>query len=270
MLFFPMEFGELKIDGLLDTSALSGAIPEADLRKIRLLAPHTIINEGLLPEFEIMVSIGQLEAPIATVELQFEVGDITFREKITVMTNLTSPLRGLFFLQRNGTILDMSHGISAFPFFSRQLNNEDRKYPNINEPILNLVETILQLRKRTTIWAKSQIFSDSKAIGIIELSPLLENDEDLICPALLSTQNNKLIVQISNLLDHPYTIKKGTHIANFSILTLEQAKHIRPVNHTSVSHVLINNHDDAVHYVNSLWRTSKTDEAGATYWFPAP
>ena len=50
MLYFPMEFGELNIDGLIDTGALSSAIPEADLRKIRLLAPHTIINEGPPPE----------------------------------------------------------------------------------------------------------------------------------------------------------------------------------------------------------------------------
>ena len=51
MLYFPMDFGELNIDGLIDTGALSSAIPEADLRKIRLLAPHTILNEGPPPEF---------------------------------------------------------------------------------------------------------------------------------------------------------------------------------------------------------------------------
>ena len=33
-LYFPMDFGELNIDGLIDTGALSSAIPEADLRKI--------------------------------------------------------------------------------------------------------------------------------------------------------------------------------------------------------------------------------------------
>ena len=49
MLYFPMDFGELNIDGLIDTGALSGAIPEADVRKIRLLAPHTILNEGPPP-----------------------------------------------------------------------------------------------------------------------------------------------------------------------------------------------------------------------------
>ena len=35
MLYFPMDFGELTLDGLVDTGALSSAIPEADLRKIR-------------------------------------------------------------------------------------------------------------------------------------------------------------------------------------------------------------------------------------------
>ena len=223
MLCFPMDFGELNIDGLIDTGALSSAIPEAELRKIRLLAPHTILNEGPPPEFQIMVANGQLEAPIATVELQFEVGDIRFREKFIVMTNLKSPLIGLLLLQRNNTILDMSQGMLNFPFFSMQLKNEDRKYSNVIEPILNPADTILQPGKRTTTWVKPQIYTDNEATGIFQLSPLLENDEDLlICPALSSTQNNKHVVQIINFLDHHFTLQKGTHIANFSILTPEK------------------------------------------------
>ena len=266
-----MDFGELNIDGLIDTGALSSAIPEADLRKIRLLAPLTILNEGPPPEFQIMVANGQLEAPVAIVELQFEVGDITFRENFIVLTNLTSPLIGLLFLQRNSTILDIRQGILNFPLFSMQLKNEDRTYPNVSEPILNPAETILQPGKKTTIWVKSQIYTDNEATGIIQPSPLLENDEDLrICPAILSTQNNKHTVQISNFLDHPYTLKKGTHMVNFSILTPEQTKHIRPVNPASVRHLLNNNHDDAIHYINSHLKTPKTNEVNETYWFPTP
>ena len=271
MLYFPIDFGELNIDGLIDTGALSSAIPEADLRKIRLLAPHTILNEGPPPEFQIMVANGQLEAPIETVELQFEVSDITFREKFIVMTNLTNALIGLLFLQRNSTIVDMRQEILNFPFFSMQLKNEDRTYQNVIEPILNPAETILQPGKRTTIWVKSQIYADNEATGIFQPSPLPENDGDLlICPALSSTQNNKHMFQTSNFLDHHYTFKKGTHIANFSILTPEQTKHIRPVNPTSVRHLLNNNHDDAIYYINSLLKTSKTDEVNERYWFPTP
>ena len=66
-----MDFEELNTDGLLENAALSSDIPEADLHKIRLLAPHTILNGGLPPGFQYMVANGQLEAPIATVELQF-------------------------------------------------------------------------------------------------------------------------------------------------------------------------------------------------------
>ena len=60
------------------------------------------------------------------------------------------------------------------------------------------------------------------------------------------------------------------HIANFSILTSEQAKHIRPANPTSVRHLLNNIYDDAIHFINSLFETSKTDEINETFWFPTP
>ena len=79
----------------------------------------------------------------------------------------------LLFQQRNSTIIDMRQGILNFPFFSMQLKNEDRTYPNVIEPILNPVETILQPGKRTTFWAKSQIYTDNEATEIIQPSPLL-------------------------------------------------------------------------------------------------
>ena len=49
MLYFPMDFGELTLDGLVDTGALSNAIHEADLRKISLLAPQLIVKRAQLP-----------------------------------------------------------------------------------------------------------------------------------------------------------------------------------------------------------------------------
>ena len=85
--------------------------------------------------------------------------------------------------------------------------------------MLNLVKTNLQKGKGTTFWVKSQIYADNEATGIIQPSPLLENDGDLlICPALSSTQNNKhMVAKLTfgkltlKFLDHPHTFKKGTH-----------------------------------------------------------
>ena len=59
MLYFPMDFGELTIDGLIDSGALSSAIPEMDPRKIRLLSPQSVIREGPPPNFQIMVANGR-------------------------------------------------------------------------------------------------------------------------------------------------------------------------------------------------------------------
>ena len=253
-----MDFGELNIDGLKDTGALSGVISEADLCELRLMAPHATLNEGPPPEFQVTVANGQIEAPIAAVELQFKVGDITFREKFIVLTNLTNPFISLLLLQRNSTILDMRQGTPNFLSFSMQLNNQDRTYLKFSEPILNPVENILQPGKRTTIWVNSQIHTDNKATGIIQPSPLLENDGDLlICPAPSSTQNHKHMVQSSKFLEYPFTLKKGKHVANLSILSFEQTKHITPINPTSVRHLLNNNHDDAIHDINSLWKHRK-------------
>ena len=138
MLYFPMDFGELTIDGLIDTGAfLSSAIPEADLRKLRLLAPQSIVKEGPAPTFQIMVANGQLETPKSTVELKFEVGDFEFHEIFIVMEKLTGPIIRLMFLQRNHTVLDMRQGIFNFPYFSMQLKTADHKYSNVLEPILN-------------------------------------------------------------------------------------------------------------------------------------
>ena len=67
------------------------------------------------------------------------------------MTNVGNPFIGLLFLQRNSTILDVRQGILNFPFLSMQSKNEDRTYPDVFEPILNPVATILQPAKRTAI-----------------------------------------------------------------------------------------------------------------------
>ena len=130
------------------------------------------------------------------------------------MTNLTGPLIELPFPQHNIILFDMRQGIFKFTFCSIQLKNENRTCPNSIEPILNPVETILQAGKRTTFWVNSHFYTDNDATGIFQPSPLLENAEDLpICLALSSTKNNKHMVRISNFLDHPYTLRQGSHVA---------------------------------------------------------
>ena len=53
-----MDSGKLTVDCLVDTGALSSAIPEADLRKIRILDSQSKVKGGAAPNFLIMVANG--------------------------------------------------------------------------------------------------------------------------------------------------------------------------------------------------------------------
>ena len=126
-----MDSGELTTDGFIDTGKLTGAILEADLRKIRLVALEAFLNEELPPDFQILVANEYLETPRATVELQFEVGVILFKENFIVMTSLARQLVELFFLKRHSTLLDMRQRVLNFPFFSMQSNTQTTRTQTI-------------------------------------------------------------------------------------------------------------------------------------------
>ena len=271
MLYFPMDFGELTLDGLIDTGAHSSAIPEADLRKIRLLAPQSIVKERPAPSFQIMVANGDLETPKSTVELKFEVGDIEFHEIFIVMEKLSSPIIGLMFLQRNHTVLDMRQGILNFPVFSMQLKTADHKYSNVMEPILNPEDVIILPNDRTIISIQSRIYAENAVTGILQPSePLNEENDITFCAAIITLDEGTTRIHINNITDQPYKLKKGMHIANFSVMTPEQMKHVRPIDPVSTWHLLNENEEDAVQNISSLLKANRNDDQYEQYWFPTP
>ena len=271
MLYFPMDFGELTLDGLVDTGALSSAIPESDLRKIRLLAPQSIVKEGRAPNFQIMVANGQLETPKSTVELKFEVGDIEFHEIFIVMEKLTSPLIGLSFLQRNNTILDMRQGVLKFPFFSMQLKTEDHKYTNVMEPICTQEDITIPPNDKQIVSLTSQMCDDTTVTGILQPSNALTEDGDVAFRAALVTLTAGQVENpLNNFTDHPYTLKRGWHIANFSVMAPGQTKYVKPIDIVTTWHLLQDDPENAAIYVSSLIKSSEPEDFRENYWFPTP
>ena len=234
MLYFPMDFGELTIDGLIDTGALSSAIAEMDIRKIRLLTPQSVIGEGPPPNFQIMVANGQLETLKSTIEIKFEVGDLEFHEIFMVMEHLTGPNIGLMFLQRKHTVLDMRQGILNFPFFSMQLKTAEHKYSNVLEPILNPTEITIPPNDRVLIRTNSLLYPENAVTGILQPSDLLHEEGDItFCPALVTLNDGSISIPVNNFTDHLYKLKKGLHIVNSSVMTPEQMKYVKSVDPAS-------------------------------------
>ena len=271
MLNFPMDFGELTVDGLIDTGALSSAIPEIDLRKIRLLSAQSVVREGPPPNFQIMVANGQLETPKSTIELKFEVGDIEFHEIFIAMEHLTGPIFGLMFLQRNHTVLDIRQGILNCPSFSMHLKAADLKYSNVLEPILNPNEITFPPNDRVLIRTNSLLYPENTVTGILQPSDLLHEEGDItFCSALVTLNDGNISIPVKNFTDHPYKIKKGLHIASFSVMTPEQMKYVKPVDPASTWNLLQNDQEQADHYVSSLIKTKNNSQNTENYWFPTP
>ena len=86
----------------------------------------------------------------------------------------------------------------------------------------------------------------------------------------ISTKNFKSrAIRVTNTTESPYLIKKHAQIAEFSVVTPEQSKHIKPVDMAILS--MIPQGDlDLIAYLNELLRTKKPEQQNNTIWFPTP
>ena len=187
------------------------------------------------------------------------------------MEKLTGPIIGLMFLQRNHTVLDMRQGILNFPYFSMQLKTADHRYSNVLEPILNPDDITIPPNDRILVEIKSQIYNENTVTGVLQPSDLLHEEGDItFCAAIVTLTSGTVHVHINNFTDQPYKLKKGLHIANFSVLTPEQMKHVKPIDPVSTCHLLNENQKDAIYYVSSLLKANRNNDQYEQYWFPTP
>ena len=235
------------------------------------MAPQSIVKEGPAPSFQITVANGDLETLKSTVELKFEVGDIEFLEIFIVMEKLSSPIIGQMFLQRNHTVLDMRQGILNFPYFSMQLKTADHKYSNVLEPILNPEDVTLPPNDHIVIPIQSQIYAENAVTGILQPSDLLHEEGDItFCAAIVTLHEGAMRIHVNSFTDQPYKLKKEMHIANFSVMTPEQMKHVRPKDPVSTWHLLKENEEDAIYHISSLLKANRKNDQYKQYWFPTP
>ena len=273
MFYVPMNFGDVLLDGLVDTGALTSAISQSDLNQISLLSQEAVLNTGPAPAFRIMVANGQLEDPISTVELKFKVADFSFHERFIVMKTLANPLVGLCFLQRNHAIFDTRQGILTFPELSMQLRPGSPS--NLRAPTALLAESQFDIQAQTTITVVTKMphLLDHNASGILVPSAQFEDHDAIFVTSSLSTvRENSLLVQISNTSNSPYTVTSDTHLANFTVMPPEQIKRIKPVDPGTLTFLMDDDEEsNTVQFLNELLKVpnSEGDEKDQ-YWFPTP
>ena len=120
----------------MDSGAFVSAIAQDDLETIKQKAPNNILKIGDPPSFQIQVANGQLEKPLSTATLKFEIGDNSFAEHFVVMQKLTGPIIGLHFMRNNSVVIDTTHGLRQFPHLTMQVQTASSETTTKPQPVI--------------------------------------------------------------------------------------------------------------------------------------
>ena len=137
MLYVPLDFeNNLTVDALVDSGAFVSAIAQDDLETINQKAPKNIVKTYEPPNFQIQVANGQLEKPLSTAILKFEIGDNSFAEHFVVLKKLTGPIIGLHFMRKNSVVIDTTHGLIHFPHLTMQVKTISSETTTKPQPVI--------------------------------------------------------------------------------------------------------------------------------------
>ena len=84
-----------------------------------------------------------------------------------------------------------------------------------------------------------------------------------------TTIDKRITVRVTNTRESSYLVKKNTQIAEFSVVTPEQSKHIQPVD-MAILIMIPQGDPDLTVYLNELLRANKPKQQNNTFWFPIP
>ena len=79
----------------------------------------------------------------------------------------------------------------------------------------------------------------------------------------------KIAIGVTNTTESLYTINENTQNAEFSVVTPEQSKFIKPVD-TAIVSMISEGDPDLITYLTDLLRTIKPGQQNNFFWFPTP
>ena len=139
MLYVPLDFeNNLMVDALVDTGAFVIVITQNDLDTIKEKTPINILKVDDLPNFQIQVAYGQLEKPLSTATIKFEIGAKIFAEHFVVLKKLTGPIIGLHFMRNNSVVIDTTHGLIHFLHLTMQVKMASNETTTKLQPVYSL------------------------------------------------------------------------------------------------------------------------------------
>ena len=270
-LYVPLDFKNgLTINALVDSGAYVSAIAQNELDRIKQQSPSNIFKIDDPRNFQIQVANGQLEKPTATATLKFDIEDHVLAEHSVVMKNLTGPNFGFHFMRHNSVVIDTSHGLIHFPHLTMQVKSAlSQTSAKAQAVLIHDSITIPQLTARTITAFVDHVSEWNTTGNVTPVEKTTETASLILSHSMSTIIDRQIAVRVTNTTESPYTINKNTQIAEFSVVTPEQSKFIKPVDMAILS-MIPEGDPDLITYLTELLRTNKQDQQTNTFWFPTP
>ena len=173
-------------------------------------------------------------------------------------------------MKHNSAVIDTTHGLIHFPHLTMQVKSAWSQPSAKPQPVLiHDIITIPQITTKT-VTAFVDHSSEWSTTGTVTPVEKFTVAASLLISRSMSTIiDRKIAVRVTNTTESPYTINKNTQIAEFSVLTPEQSKFIKPVD-TAILSMIPEGDPHLVTYLTEILRTNKPDQQNNTFWFPTP
>ena len=220
ILYVPLDFeNNLTVDALGDSRAFVSAIAQDDLDTIEQKAPNNILKIDDPPNFQTQVANGQLEKPLSTATLKFEIRGNSFAEHFVVMEKLTGPIFGLPFMRKNCAVIDTTHGLIHFPHLTMLVKTASSETTTKPQPVIT--DEALTIPPTTTKTVTAFIDHPSKWNTTGTVTPLEKFTETaslLISHSMSTIIDKRIAVRLTNITESPYLIKNYTQMQNSPLL----------------------------------------------------
>ena len=173
-------------------------------------------------------------------------------------------------MKHNSVVIDTTHGLIHFPHLTMQVKSALSQASAKPQPVLIYDSITKQQMTTKTIIAYVDHSSEWNTTGTVTPVGKFTEAASLIISHSMSTIfDRKIAVRATNTTESPYTINRNTQIAEFSVVTPEQSKFIKPVDMAILS-MIPQGDPNLVTYLTELLRTNKPDQQNNTFWFPTP
>ena len=197
---------------------------------IKQQAPASVFKSDDPPNFQNQVATGHLEKPIATTTLKFDIEDNNFAEYLVLMKNLTGPIIELHFMRHNSVVIDTTRGLIHFPHLTMQVKSESSGTSIKPQIVLTHdSKTVPPMTTNTITTFVDHSSECNTACTVTPVENVTEAASRIISQSISTEFDKKRAVRVTNTMESPYSINKNTQNSDFSVVSPEQSKFIKPV-----------------------------------------